>query len=104
MRFDTICEANAIKHHLTRPKHSWTNGQVERTNRTIRNTTVRRVHYDSHDQMREHLTDVMAACNFARPLKTLGDLTPYDYTCQSWTSEPDRFILNPIHQMPGRNV
>ncbi|PTN01045.1 hypothetical protein C8N32_11850, partial [Rhodovulum imhoffii] len=31
-------------------------------------------------------------------------LTPYEYICKVWTSEPDRFILNPIHQMPGLNT
>jgi hypothetical protein len=36
-------------------------------------------------------------------LKTLGGLTPYEYICKIWTSEPDRFILDPIHQMPGLN-
>ena len=44
------------------------------------------------------------ACTFARRLKTLGGLTPYEYICKIWTSEPDRFILNPIHKMPGLNI
>ncbi len=51
-----------------------------------------------------HLADFMAAYNFARRLKTLSGLTPYEYICKIWTSEPDRFILNPIHQMPGLNT
>jgi hypothetical protein len=50
-----------------------------------------------------HLADFMAAYNVARRLKTLGGLTPYEYICKIWTSEPDRFILDPIHQMPGLN-
>ncbi|KAB2541361.1 hypothetical protein AL035_12900, partial [Salipiger aestuarii] len=66
--------------------------------------TVKRYHYDSHDQLRTPLADCMAACNFARRLKTLGGLTPYEYIRKIWTSEPDRFILNPIHQMPGLNT
>ena len=103
MRFDMICEANGIEHRLTRPNHPWTNGQVERMNRTIKDATVKRFHYDSHDQLRTHLADFLAAYNFARRLKTLGGLTPYEYICKIWTSEPDRFILNPIHQMPGLN-
>jgi transposase InsO family protein len=49
MRFDMICEANGIEHRLTKPNHPWTNGQVERMNRTIKDTTVKRFHYDSHD-------------------------------------------------------
>ena len=103
MRFNMICEANGIEHRLTKPNHPWTNGQVERMNRTIKDATVKRYHYDSHDQLRAHLADFLAAYNFGRRLKTLSGLTPYEYICKIWTSEPDRFILNPIHQMPGPN-
>lgn len=104
MRFDMICEANGIEHRLTKPNHPWTNGQVERMNRTLKNATVKRYHYDSHDQLRSHLADFLDAYNFARRLKTLSGLTPYEYICKIWTSEPDRFILDPIHQMPGLNT
>ncbi|MEP1425814.1 MAG: IS481 family transposase [Tateyamaria sp.] len=104
MRFDMICEANGIEHRLTKPNHPWTNGQVERMNRTIKDATVKRYHYDSHDQLRCHLSDFLDAYNYARRLKTLSGLTPYEYVCKIWTSEPDRFILNPIHQMPGLNT
>ena len=76
MRFDMICEADGIEHRLTKPNHPWTNGQVERMNRTIKDATVKRFHSDSHDQLRTHLADFMAAYNFARRLKTLGGLTP----------------------------
>ncbi len=104
MRFDMICEANGIEHRLTKPNHPWTNGQVERMNRTIKDATVKCYHYDSYDQLRMHLGDFLDANNYARRLKTLSGLTPYEYICKIWTSEPDRFILNPIHQMPGLNT
>ena len=104
MRFDMICEANGIEHRLTKPNHPWTNGQVERMNRTIKEATVKRFHYDSHNQLTTHLADFLAAYNFARRLKTLNGLTPYEYICKMWTSEPERFNLNPIHQMPGLNT
>ena len=104
MRFDMICEANGIEHRLTKPNHPWTNGQVERMNRTIKDATVKRYHYDSHDQLRGHLADFLDAYNYARRLKTLTGLTPYEYICKIWTSEPDRFILDPIHKMPGLNT
>ena len=58
-------------HRLTKPNHPWTNGQVERMNRTIKEATIKRYHCDSHDQLRTHLGDFMAAYNFARRLKTL---------------------------------
>jgi len=102
--FDRVCREHAIEHRLTKVKHPWTNGQVERMNRTIKDATVKRFHYDDHSQLRTHLADFMAAYNFARRLKTLGGLTPYEYICKIWTSEPDRFILNPIHQMLGLNT
>lgn len=57
----------------------WTNGQVERMNRTIKDATVRRYHYESHDQLRSHLADFLDAYNFARRLKMLSGLTPYEY-------------------------
>jgi transposase InsO family protein len=44
MRFDIICEANGIEHRLTNPNHPWTNGQLERMNRTIKDATVKRFH------------------------------------------------------------
>ena len=48
-------------------------------NRTIKDATVKRFPYDSHDQRPTRLTGVMAAYNYARRIKTLGGLTPYDY-------------------------
>lgn len=61
-------------------------------------------HYDSHDQLHSHLTDFLDAYNFARRLKTLSGLTPYEYICKIWNLEPDRIILNPVHQMAGLNT
>jgi transposase InsO family protein len=103
-RFDQICRAKGIEHRLTKPNHPWTNGQVERMNRTVKEATVNRYHYDSHEQLRAHLADFVTAYNFARRLKFLKGLSPYEYICNAWTKEPGRFILNPIHQMPGLNT
>src|SRR5215831_5773279 len=103
-RFDQICRANRIEHRLTKPNHPWTNGQVERMNRTLKEATVNRYHYDNHEQLRAHLADFVTAYNFARRLKILKGLSPYEYICNAWTKEPARFILDPIQQMPGLNT
>jgi len=102
--FELACAKAGIDHRTTKPKHPWTNGQVERMNRTIKEATVKRFHYDDNDQLRRHLAEFVAAYNFGRRLKTLKGLTPYEFICKRWTSEPDRFTLNPLQQMPGLNT
>ena len=97
--FELACALADIDHRLTKPEHPWTNGQVERMNRTIRDATVRRFHYETHDQLKTHLADFVAAYNFARPLKTLKGLAPYEYICKLQTKEPNRFTLNPLHHI-----
>jgi len=72
-------------------------------NRTLKEATVKRYYYETHEKLRTHLAAFISAYNFARRLKTLKGLTPYEYICKIWTSEPNRFTLNPIHQMPGLN-
>ena len=101
--FDRACQRHGIEHRLTKPNHPWTNGQVERMNRTIKEATVQRYHYDSHQQLRQHLDDFVSAYNFGRRLKTLKGLTPYEYICRTWTSQPERFTVNPLQQIPGLN-
>ncbi len=76
----------------------------QRMNPTIKEATVKRYHDESHEQLRNHLADFPDAYNVARRLKTLSGLTPYEYICKIRTSEPERFIPNPIHQMPGLNI
>ncbi|MDB5379745.1 MAG: transposase [Rubritepida sp.] len=102
--FELACARADIDHRTTKPKHPWTNGQVERMNRTLKEATVQRYHYDSHDQLQRHLADFVAAYNFGRRLKTLKGLTPYEFICKRWTIEPEKFTLDPTHQNPGLNI
>ena len=102
--FDRVCSEHEIDHRLTKIKHPWTNGQVERMNRTIKEATVQRYHYVNHDQLRQHLADFINAYNFARRLKMLKGLTPCEFICKCWTNQQERFKLNPLHQMAGLNT
>ncbi len=70
--FDRACKPNAIEHRLTKIKSPWTNGWGERMNRTLKEATVKRYHYDTHQQLEIHLGDFVLVYNFARRLKTLG--------------------------------
>jgi Integrase core domain len=75
--------------------------EVERMNRTIKDATVKRYFYETHDQLRAYLRDFVDAYNFARRLKTLRGLTPYEFMCKAWTSQPQRFTISPLQKTPG---
>jgi 2-hydroxychromene-2-carboxylate isomerase len=102
--FDRVCREHGIEHRLTKPNHPWTNGQVERMNRTLKEATVRRYHYETHQQLREHLNAFLNAHNFAKRLKTLRGITPYDHICKVWADEPSRFKYDPTHLTSGLNT
>ncbi|MDR2871999.1 MAG: IS481 family transposase, partial [Xanthomonadaceae bacterium] len=44
------------------------------------------------------------AYHFARRLKTLKGLTPYEYVCKIWTTEPQRFTIDPFQHTVGLNT
>ena len=99
--FDRICARYGIEHRRTRPNHPWTNGQVERMNRTLKEATVKRYHYERHAELREHLKALLLAYNFAKRLKTLRGLTPYEFICSEWERSPGRFVRDPTHDTLG---
>jgi hypothetical protein len=80
------------------------NGQVERMNRTVKDATVKRYFYETHNELRAHLRHFVDAYNFALRLKTLRGLTPYEFLCKTWTSQPHRFTISPLQKMPGLNI
>ena len=102
--FDMRCKENGVEHRLTKVRHPWTNGQVERMYRTLKEATVKRYHYDRHEQLKRHLNDFIDAYNFGRRLKTLKGVTPYEFIVKTRTKEPERFRLDPTHQIPGLNT
>lgn len=73
-------------------------------NRTLKEATVQRYHYSSHNELRGHLARFLHAYNYARRLKTPNGLTPYEFICRSWAAEPHRFAENPLDEMPGLNI
>ena len=73
-------------------------------NRTLKDATVKRYHYGSHDQLKTHLGAFLNAYNFAKRLKTLRGLTPYETICRAWSDDPNRFILDLAHLTSGLNT
>ena len=94
--FDCVCHKHTIEHRLTKVSHPWTNGQVKRMKRTLKEATVKWYYYDTHAQLKQHLYDFVNAYNFAKRLKSLEGLTPYEFIIQCWQNKPQSFILNPI--------
>ncbi len=102
--FDRVCLKQGIDHRLTKINHPWTNGQVERMNRTLKEATVKKYYYETHDYLKTHMHSFLMAYNYAKRLKTLKGLTPYEYVCKIGTHEPGRFNLNPFQHTVGLNI
>ena len=91
--FDRVCEENEIEHRFTLPAHPWTNGKVKRMNKTIKEATVHQYYYELQIQLHEHLRTFINAYNFAKRLKTLHGLTPWEFIIKSWTLCPELFKI-----------
>ncbi|WP_346796051.1 IS481 family transposase [Halomonas sp. Bachu 37] len=102
--FDVVCYRHGIEHRLTKPFHPWTNGQVERMNRTLKEATIRMFHYTSLAQLQSHLEDYLWAYNSARPLRALKGKTPVGFILEQWQKEPQRFYDDPNHFFAGPNT
>lgn len=102
--FGMRCQENGIEYRQTKARHLWTNGQVERMNRTIKDAIVKRFQCVSHEQLQQHLELFLNAYNYARRLKTLKGLKPHEFICRQWTNHPDNFKINPNHLSPGLNI
>ncbi|MBI4723779.1 MAG: IS481 family transposase [Rhodomicrobium sp.] len=102
--FDHACQTLHIEHRLTRFRHPWTNGQVERMNRTIKEATIKTYHYATIDQLKSHLHTFLMAYNYAKKLKALRFITPYEKIIAEWKIDPSAFHANPNHFIAGLNI
>ena len=101
--FERVCNEHKIEHRKTKIKHPWTNGQVERMDRTLKEATVNSFYYSSHDELKQHLHSYLMAYNFAKRLKAIKGNTPWQFILNQWTKNPEYFILNPNHFLVGLN-
>jgi transposase InsO family protein len=99
--FDRVCAEHGIEHRFTKPGHPWTNGQLERMNRTSKEATVQRYHYQTTAELNEHLQAFLLAYNHAKRLKTLRGLTPHEFVCAQWQKNPVNFNHDPTHLTLG---
>jgi transposase InsO family protein len=101
--FDVVCQQHGIEHRLTKFRHPWTNGQVEITNKILKQHTTKRYHYENIEELKQHLFAFVLYYNHQRPLKALKYKSPYDILIQYYTSNPELFRINPTHKKLGLN-
>lgn len=101
--FDELCEQHGICHRLTKFKHPWTNGQVEAMNKTIKNYTTKKYHYETPSSLKKHLMAFLMLHNYQRKLKALKFKTPYDKILEIWKIKPELFRTNPLLKNMGLN-
>ena len=102
--FDRVCKENRVEHRLTQPAYPWTNGQVERMNKTIKEATVHRYYYESQTALQEHLQAFINAYNFAKRLKSLNDLTPWEFIVKERKSSSKSFRAKLVSCDVGLNI
>ena len=74
---------------------------VERMNRTIKEATTHRYHYQTTDELSQHLQTFLLAYNHAKRLKTLKGLTPYEFVLAQWQVKPTIFTRDPTQLTLG---
>lgn len=76
-RFDEACHELGIRHTKIQPRHPWTNGRVERFNRTLKRECLRgERHFTSDEERRYDAALFLAFYNSDRPHTALGGLSP----------------------------
>ena len=90
-----FCDEQGIEQRFTKLAHPWTNGQVERMNRTVKEATIKRFHYETSAELNTHLQTFLTAYNYAKRLKRLKGLTPYEFICAEWRKNPTIFKRDP---------
>lgn len=101
--FNAICRETGIKHRLTKPFTPQTNGLVERFNRTIKEQTIMKYFYEEIEQLKQHLTQFVLAYNYAKKLKGLNYVTPYEKLVAIYNQTPQDFINDPCHHLMKLN-
>ena len=86
-----------MEHRLPKAAHPWTNGPVERLNRTRTEAPVERFPDQPTDELNEPRHAFLRAYHHAQRWKTLRGLPPHDFVCAQWQKNPTSFSQNPTH-------
>lgn len=97
--FTAHCHENKIDHRTTKVKHPWTNGQVERLNGILEERTIKRYHYQNHQEIYVHLKQIQTKWNYFKKHKTLGLKTIPEVLEEWYRKKPEIFRMQ-FKQLP----
>lgn len=93
--FTQECKKNGIEHRRTKVRHPWTNGLVERVNKTIKDATVKRYTYLNYDQMNASIRSYEQIYNFTRKHSAINRKTPYQSMLEWYHKDHTLFKFDP---------
>lgn len=91
--FDTICLKHKIQHRTIKFKHPWTNGMVERFNRTLKDRVLKKYLFSSIFKMNGKLIEFVNRYNFEKRLKSLNYKTPAQYLKEAKNISIQRIVI-----------
>lgn len=69
-------------------------------NRTVKEATIKRFHYETTAELNTHLQTFLVAYNYAKRRKRLKGLTPHEFICAEWRKNPTIFNRDPTLDLP----
>lgn len=100
-KFSKKCEDFGIEHRTTRIKSPWTNGMVERFNKTIKYDTVKKYRYRDFDHLERELQYYVKVYNLFKKHSSLRRKTPYQVTLEWYKKKPGIFKYHPRRLVPN---
>lgn len=91
--FDKICQQHKIQHRTIKFKHPWTNGMVERFNRTLKDRVLKKYLFSSIFEMNGKLIDFVNRYNLEKRLKSLNYKTPAQYLKETKNISIQRIVI-----------
>jgi len=91
--FDLICQRHRIQHRTIKFKHPWTNGMVERFNRTIKDQVLKKYLFSSIFEMNGRLIEFVNRYNMEKRLKSLHYKTPAQYIKEAKNISLQRIVI-----------
>lgn len=91
--FDKICRQHSIQHRTIKFKHPWTNGMVERFNRTLKDQVLRKYLFSSIFEMNGKLVEFVNGYNMEKRLKSLNYKTPAQFLKEQKNIALQRIVI-----------